>query len=191
MSEAEVVVNWWITKEAVAFVGIVAQAIAIIWVCIDWKLSQYQHSDWRKAHRQSETKTICNIEGLWSRFGGPASSPKINWLLVDSAELEDLVKEFPERSDDDVLKSRKIEALTPRFGIGPSDDDLIRLRGQIAHLALLRRGVPEYRAFVRRRAFQKAVMVMMAGFLLQAFGSWPAKWIETSIPAVTASQEPK
>lgn len=175
------------TGEALVFLGVILQAAAVLWVWRDWRMSQYLHADWKKAHRQSESETLTKIARIWANFGGPASCSPIDWDKLGSSDLENMSKEFPASGDDETLKKRKIDALTPRYGIGPSDAELLSLRGQIEYLALLRRGVADYRTFTRRNAFETALMLMLAGFTFQLVGSWPSRWfisLETP-PAVT------
>ena len=87
-----------------------------------------------------------------------------------------MCKSFPAAGDDDFLKKRKIEVLTPLYGIGPSDTDLFKIGAQLSHLALLRRGVSDYRSFVRKRTFQTALILIFLGHILQLMGTWPSRW---------------
>ena len=169
-------VSYSLSWKAVAFVGIGLQAAAVGWIYLDWKMSQYQHADWRKKHRQSEAETLRSIAALWAKFGGPAEAPPIVWDNVGASELEDVSKMFPTNGDDDTLKARKIGLLTIRYGIGPSDADFVKIRGQMDHLALLRRGVADYRTFLRRKTFQTALNLMILGFALQLLSAWPSHW---------------
>lgn len=164
------------SREAIVFLGTAAQAIAVFWVWKDWQMSQYQYADWRRVHKSSETQTLSNISKVWSKFGGHASVGKVDWEAIASDELENIAKEFPASSDDEELKKRKIAALTPRYGVGPSDSELTQLRQQIEYLAVHRRGVPDYRSFVRRKTFRTALNWMLVGFALQLLGSWPLQW---------------
>ena len=163
--------------EAFAFVGIAAQALAIVWIWRDWQMSQYQQADWRKKHRQSEGQTLKSLRILWSKFGGPATAGEIDWDNLGSDQLEDIGKEFPAHGNDDVLRKRKVDALTTRYGIGPSDDELKNIRKHLELLAIIRRGVADYRTFIRKQTFQTALQLMLLGFVLQLIGSWPSKWL--------------
>lgn len=165
------------TGETLVFVGLLLQAAAVFWIWRDWQMSQYQHPDWRKAHRESESATIEAIVGFWSKFGGKKSEESIDWHAADSEFLENMSKEFPASGDGDELIRRKVDALTPRYGIGPSIDELQKVRRHIEHLALIRRGVPDYRTFVRKKTFGTALRLMLAGFVFQLIGSWPTQWV--------------
>jgi hypothetical protein len=172
--------------EALAFLGIAAQALAIVWIWRDWQMSQYLHSHWKKKHNQTESQTLKSLDSLWAKFGGPATSTSIDWDSIGGAELDDIAKEFPTNGDDDALKQRKISALTPRYGIGPSDIDLFNISAQLKQLAILRRGVADYSTFIRKKTFQTALILMLIGFALQLLGAWPSRWliqIETPAPA--------
>ncbi len=165
------------TGETLVFVGLLLQAAAVFWIWRDWQMSQYQHPDWRKAHRESESATIEAIVGFWSKFGGKKSEESIDWHTADSEFLENMSKEFPASGDGDELIRRKVDALTPRYGIGPSIDELQKVRRHIEHLALIRRGVPDYRTFIRKKTFGTALRLMLAGFVFQLIGSWPTQWV--------------
>lgn len=170
-------VSHWLSAEAVAFVGLAIQAAAIAWFWLDWNMSQYKYDDWRKRHRRSESKTLDEISALWAKFGGFGLASPIDWGNVSSAEIDDIAKAFPASGDEDELKKRKTEYVTQHYGIGPSDGDLMRMRSQLEYLALLRRGVADYRTFVRKRTFQTALCLMLAGFALQLWGTWPSRWL--------------
>ena len=169
-------VSHWPSSEAVAFIGIAIQAVAIAWIWLDWNMSQYKYDDWRKQHRQSESETLNQLTASWTKFGGSGSEPPIDWDTASSTEIQDIAKGFPIGGDDDALRGRKIAYLTQRYGIGPSDADLVRIRGLLNHLALLRRGVADYRTFVRKKTFQTALSLMLVGFALQLIGTWPSRW---------------
>jgi hypothetical protein len=174
MSQSEV--SYILSWEAVTFLGVAAQAAAIVWLWRDWKMSQFQHKEWRNEHRQSEGDTLKKLAALWVKFGGPSTAAAIDWDNVGSAELDLMSKAFPAHGDDESLKKRKLEVLTPLYGIGPSDADLVKMRRQLEHLALLRRGIADYRTFIRKRTFQTALNLMLVGFALQLLGSWPSRW---------------
>lgn len=175
MSQPEM--SLWPSAEAVAFIGVAIQAAAIVWIWHDWNMSQYKYEDWRKRHRQSESETLDNLAALWAKFGGSGSVAPIDWDSASSAELQDVAKGFPVGSDDDALKGRKVAYLTQHYGVGPSDADFVRIRDQLDHLALLRRGVADYRTFVRKKTFQTALRMMLVGFTLQLLGTWPSRWL--------------
>jgi hypothetical protein len=118
---------WVPTKEAIVFVGTALQTAAVVWIWRDWLMSQYQHADWKREHRQSETQTIKNLRERWGLFGGRPSAEPIDWDNIGVPELEDIAKQFPTSRDDDVLKKRKIEAITQRYGVGPNDGQLVRI----------------------------------------------------------------
>lgn len=177
--------------EAIAFLGIAAQAAAVVWVWRDWKMSQFQHGDWRKAHSQSESETLKRIDGLWMKFGGPASAGAIDWDNIGSSEIEDISKVFPAEGDEEALKKRKIDVLTPRHGIGPSDADYVKIRSHLEHLALLRRGIADYRNFIRRKTFQTALRLILIGFALQLVGSLPSRWLIAVDSTPTATNQEK
>ena len=173
---SEVGFTHWLSREAIVFIGIALQAIAIVWIWRDWT-SQYQHGDWRKAHRQSESVTLSTISALWGKFGGPSTSEHISWDNIGAVELERISKGFPASGDDETLSKRKIDLLTSLYGIGPSDAELVKIRGELEYLALLRRGVADYRTFIRKKTFRTALIVMLVGLVLQLAGSWPSQWI--------------
>jgi hypothetical protein len=169
--------SWWLTKEAVNVAGIASQALAVIWVWADWKMGQYQHADWRKAHRGDERAAVNHIRTLWSKFGGAALASQPDWELIESSELEAIAKEFPTTGDDDALKQRKIGALTPRYGVGPNDSEFIDIETALQRLARLRRGVVDYRLFVRTKTIRRALGLILIGLALQAVAAWPGSWI--------------
>lgn len=177
MSEPDFI--YWPSRETIVFIGIALQAIAIVWIWRDWTMSQYHHADWRKAHRQSESETLSSLSALWAKFGGPSTAETTSWDSISSLELERMSKGFPAFLDDEALKKRKIDLLTPLYGIGPSDAELVKIRNELEYLALLRRGVADYRTFIRRKTFRTALGLMLIGLVLQLAGSWPSRWIVT------------
>jgi len=179
------------SREAIVFIGIVLQVVAIAWIWRDWKMSQYQHGDWRKAHRQSESETLSSLSALWAKFGGPSTSETISLGSISSTELERISKCFPASADDDALKKRKIDLLTSLYGIGPSDTELEKIRMELDYLALLRRGVADYRTFIRKKTFRTALSLIFVGYVLQLVGSWPSQWIVTVEPTTEASDSIK
>jgi hypothetical protein len=146
---------WVPTKEAIVFVGTALQTAAVVWIWRDWLMSQYQHADWKREHRQSETQTIKNLRERWGLFA----------------------KQFPTSRDDDVLKKRKIEAITQRYGVGPNDGQLVRMRKDLEYLTVIRRGVADYRTLIRRRTFHTALTLLLIGYLMQLWASWPEHWL--------------
>ena len=171
--------------EALVFIGLLVQAFAVYWLWQDWQFSQWQHTDWRKYHQQTETQTLATLATLWDKFEGAAAAG-VDWESQTAGELDNLVKLFPALGDGDELKKRKINAITQRYGVGPDDKELREIRGRIGHLAVIRRGVADYRTFTRKKTFGAAVKAILLGFLLQIIGSWPTSWTVS----VTTLDEP-
>ena len=162
--------------EAIVFLGLLSQGAAIIWIWQDWQFSQYNNADWRKEHRQSETKTLATIDATWRKFSGGTEAEPIDWDEVSSAEAETIAKIFPLSDDDEALCKRKIETISTLYGVGPSDMELKKLRAEMDYLVLLRRGVADYKTFVRRKTIRTALALLLAGSALQMLGSYPSRW---------------
>ena len=164
------------SSELLVFLGLLTQAAAVFWLWRDWQLSQYQHADWRRDHGRTETETLRVLNEKWLKFAG-GNSPAMDWDNISAAELEELGKIFPASDDTEPQKNRKVDLITRRFGVGPSDNDLTTIRAQLDHLALLQRGVADYRTFVRRKTFGTALKLILIGFGLQLVGSIPSRII--------------
>ncbi|MEM8975211.1 MAG: hypothetical protein AAGD43_24380 [Pseudomonadota bacterium] len=165
-----------LTSKTLNFFGIIIDIIALGWLARDWTYSRYDYNSWKREHRDFRAGVMNDLTKLWSKFHGPAEDPMPQWKELKVDDIEDLIGRFPESSDAESSKKRRIEAITKNFGVGPSDDELFEIRKHLLKLLPTLDGVAAFRDRRRQETFRLAFGLLLIGLLMQAIGSWPEPW---------------
>lgn len=165
------------TRDVINFIGVALDLVAIVWIWKDWQFSLYQTEDWRRHQKKSEQDAISSLNSYWQKFSKNGKLAMPNWATMSSEELRDFANRFPRSGIDEELRARLVGAVTQEFGIGPSLAELEAIRNSIVRLAVAKESLRVYREHMRRETYSWALMLLVAGLVLQLVGSWPSHWL--------------
>lgn len=165
-----------LTSKALNFAGIIVDIGALGLLARDWAYSRYDYNRWKKLHGEFRRGVIGKLTSLWSKFHGDAIEAMPEWSKLKQDEIDSLIGRFPEKTEDESSRTRRIDAITKSFGVGPSDDELFEIRNNLVKLSSALEGPAAFRDRRRLETFKLAFTLLFVGLIMQAVGSWPEPW---------------